>query len=95
MKSRTLLLTMILLAPLPALAQTSGMAPDAPQSSTTVVVPGDQGSATTSTTSQIGTTDTTITNVKREDGSTTTVITQQPQSTYQPMGSGGYRPMGQ
>ena len=29
---------------------------------------------------------TTITNVKRENGSTTTVITQQPQSTYQPMG---------
>jgi len=93
MKSRALYLTIILLSAAPAVAQTPDAAPDGPQSSTTVVVPGTNGSAT-STSSKTGSSDTTITNVKREDGSTTTVITQQPLPTYQPMGSGGYYPMG-
>ena len=74
----------------------------APPSGTTIVLPDNAGSAssttsqtdTTVTKSQTGDADTTITNIKREDGSKTTVITQQPQSTYQPMGQGGYQPMG-
>jgi hypothetical protein len=83
----------LLLAP-PVAAQTAATAP--PSNTTTIVLPDNVGPApsTTSTTSQTGNADTTVTSVKRENGSTTTVITQQPQTTYQPMGRGGYQPMG-
>ena len=94
MKTTALLLLATLLSAPHAAGQTYGAAPDTPQSSTTVVVPGDNAPGVTSTTSQTGTPNTTVTNVRREDGSTTTIITQQPQSAYQPMGSGGYHPMG-
>ena len=100
MKPFAPLLGFILLSPLPSVAQTPAVSP----SGTTIVLPDNAGSAssttstsqtdTTVTKSQSGNADTTITNVRREDGSTTTVITQQPQSTYQPMGQGGYQPMG-
>jgi len=100
MKRFVPLLGLIALSPLPVAAQTS----DAPSSGTTIILP-DSGTAssgtppaegddTTVTKSQTGNADVTVTDVKREDGSRTTVITQQPQTTYQPMGQGGYQPMG-
>jgi len=100
MKLFAMLLGLILLSPLSVAAQTS----DAPPSGTTIILP-DAGAAsgtaaaspgdeTTETKSQTGNADVTVTDVKREDGSRTTVITQQPPSSYQPMGQGGYQPMG-
>jgi hypothetical protein len=85
------LLGLIWLSPLPAAAQTP-----APPSNTTTVQPGTMGpgASAASTTSVTGNTETTVTNIKREDGSMTTIIVQQPQSTYQPMGQGRYEPMG-
>jgi hypothetical protein len=85
------LLGFILLSLLPAAAQTP-----APPSNTTIVQPDSMGpgASSASTTSVTGNTETTVTNIKREDGSMTTIIVQQPQSTYQPMGQGGYQPMG-
>ena len=102
MKLCTPLLGLILLSPLPVVAQTT----TAPPSDTTIVLQDNAapagatpstpqtGTDTTVTKSQSGNADTTITNVKRENGSSTTVIMQQPQTTYQPMGQGGYQPMG-
>jgi hypothetical protein len=91
MKPIILMLGFILLLPLPAAAQTP-----APPSNTTIVQPDNVGpsASSASTTSVTGNTETTVTNIKREDGSMTTIIVQQPQSTYQPMGQGGYQPMG-
>jgi hypothetical protein len=102
MKRFAPLLGLILLWALPVAAQT----PDAPSSGTTIVLPeAGAGSSATSpsqpgsddttvTKSQTGDADVTVTDVKRENGSRTTVITQQPPSSYQPMGQGGYQPMG-
>jgi hypothetical protein len=100
MKRFVPLLGLIVLSALPVAAQTS----DPPSSGTTIILP-DSGAAsgttptspadeTTETKSQTGNADVTVTDVKREDGSRTTVITQQPPSSYQPMGQGGYQPMG-
>src|SRR4051812_38137387 len=79
------------------LSSVSVVAQPTPPSNTTIVVPDNAAPAlsTTSVTSTTGPTETTITNVKRDNGSLTTIITQQPQSTYQPMGPNTYQPMGQ
>jgi len=89
---------LLLLLALPAAARTANVDSPAaapPSNATTIVLPDNAGSATstTSTTSQTGSADTTVTSIKRENGSTTTAIIQRPQSTYQPMGRGGYQPM--
>jgi len=102
MKRFAPLLGLVLLSPLPVAAQTQSES----SSGTTIILP-DSGTAssgtspsqagsddTTVTKSQTGNADVTVTDVKREDGSRTTVITKEPPSSYQPMGQGGYQPMG-
>jgi hypothetical protein len=93
MKSALPVVGFILLLSVSVVAQTQ----PTPPSNTTIVVPDNAApaSSTTSVTSTTGLTETTIINVKRDNGSLTTIITQQPQSTYQPMGPNAYQPMGQ
>jgi hypothetical protein len=85
MKQLIPLFALIALSPVQVVAQTQ----TAPPPNTTIVLPenGSAASTATSTTATPGYTETTVTSVKREDGSATTVVTQQPQSTYQPLGS--------
>jgi len=98
MKPFIVLIGLILLSELPVAAQT----PDAPPPGTTIILPDAGGASSMAPTlptdditkSQTGSADVTVTDVKRENGSRTTVITQEPQSSYQPMGQGGYQPMG-
>jgi hypothetical protein len=83
----------------PAIAQASdpatiGSPENAAPTNTPAVAPDSAGSAApTSTTSEPPGTDTTVTTVQRGNG-TATVMTPEPQPAYQPMGAGGYQPMG-
>jgi hypothetical protein len=87
----------------PAIAQASDPATiaspeNAASPNTPAVAPDNAVSAAspTATTSEppgTETTDTTVTTVKRGNG-TATVMTPEPQPAYQPMGAGGYQPMG-